>query len=203
MAKRVLILFAHPALQKSRVNRKLIATVRSLENVTVNDLYEEYPDFFVNVKREQELLLGHDVIVFQHPFYWYSCPALVKQWEDLVLQYGFAYGAHGTKLNGKWVLTAITTGGPASAYQRNGYSYFTIRELLTPFEQTVRLSGMVYLPPLVMSGTLAIKNEAEIAAYAALYRSAVESLRDGRFDASEFGQVHYLNEILQAFSAPS
>jgi glutathione-regulated potassium-efflux system ancillary protein KefG len=201
MAKRVLILFAHPALQKSRVNRKLIATVRSLENVTVNDLYEEYPDFFVNVKREQELLLSHDVIVFQHPFYWYSCPALVKQWEDLVLQYGFAYGAHGTKLNGKWVLTAITTGGPASAYQRNGYNYFTIRELLTPFEQTVRLCGMVYLPPLVMSGTLAIKNEAEIAAYAALYRSAMESLRDGRFDASEFGQVHYLNEILQAFPA--
>jgi glutathione-regulated potassium-efflux system ancillary protein KefG len=175
--------------------------VRSLENVTVNDLYEEYPDFFVNVKREQELLLSHDVIVFQHPFYWYSCPALVKQWEDLVLQYGFAYGAHGTKLNGKWVLTAITTGGPASAYQRNGYNYFTIRELLTPFEQTVRLCGMVYLPPLVMSGTLAIKNEAEIAAYAALYRSAMESLRDGRFDASEFGQVHYLNEILQAFPA--
>ena len=201
MAKRVLILFAHPALQKSRVNRKLIAAVRSLENVTINDLYEEYPDFFVNVKREQELLLSHDVIVFQHPFYWYSCPALVKQWEDLVLQYGFAYGAHGTKLNGKWVLTAITTGGPASAYQRNGYNYFTIRELLTPFEQTVRLCGMVYLPPLVMSGTLAIKNEAEIAAYAALYRSAVESLRDGRLDASEFGQAHYLNEILQAFPA--
>ena len=201
MAKRVLIQFAHPALQKSRVNRKLIATVRSLENVTVNDLYEEYPDFFVNVKREQELLLSHDVIVFQHPFYWYSCPALVKQWEDLVLQYGFAYGAHGTKLNGKWVLTAITTGGPASAYQRNGYNYFTIRELLTPFEQTVRLCGMVYLPPLVMSGTLAIKNEAEIAAHAALYRSAVESLRDGRIDAGEFGQVHYLNEILQASPA--
>ena len=111
MAKRVLILFAHPALQKSRVNRKLIAAVRNLEDVTINDLYEEYPDFFVNVKREQELLLSHEVIIFQHPFYWYSCPAIVKQWEDLVLQYGFAYGAHGTKLNGKWVLTAITTRG--------------------------------------------------------------------------------------------
>jgi glutathione-regulated potassium-efflux system ancillary protein KefG len=201
MAKRVLIQFAHPALQKSRVNRKLIAAVGNLEDVTINDLYEEYPDFFVNVKREQELLLSHEVIIFQHPFYWYSCPAIVKQWEDLVLQYGFAYGAHGTKLNGKWVLTAITTGGPASAYQRNGYNYFTFRELLTPFEQTVRLCGMVYLPPLVISGTLAIKTEEEIAAYATLYRRAVESLRDGRFDASEFGHVHYLNEILQSFPA--
>ena len=151
----------------------------------------------MNVQREQELLLSHDIIVFQHPFYWYSCPAILKQWEDLVLQYGFAYGAHGTKLDGKWVLTAITTGGSMSAYQRNGYNYFTIRELLAPFEQTVRLCGMVYLPPFVISGTLELKSEEEIAEYATLYRQAVESLRDGRFAAGEFEHVSYLNEILQ------
>ena len=119
MANRVLILFAHPALQKSRVNRRLIAAVRNMENVTINDLYEEYPDFFVDIKREQELLLSHDIIIFQHPLYWYSCPALLKEWQDLVLQYGFAYGAQWTKLNVKWVLTAITAGGPLSAYQRD------------------------------------------------------------------------------------
>ena len=104
MANRVLIQFAHPALQKSRINRRLIAAVQNLENVTINDLYEEYPDFFVNVKREQQLLINHDIIIFQHPFYWYSCPALVKQWQDLVLEHGFAFGTSGTKLNGKWVL---------------------------------------------------------------------------------------------------
>jgi glutathione-regulated potassium-efflux system ancillary protein KefG len=196
MAKRVLIQFAHPALQKSRVNHRLIAAVKNLENVTINDLYEEYPDFFVNVQREQELLLSHDIIIFQHPFYWYSCPALLKQWEDLVLQYGFAFGTEGTKLNGKWVLTAMTTGGPASTYQRNGYNYFTLRELLTPFEQTIRFCGMVYLPPLVMCGTLAMTKEDEFAGCATLYRRAVESLRDGRFDAAEFARVNYLNEIL-------
>jgi glutathione-regulated potassium-efflux system ancillary protein KefG len=198
MANRVLILFAHPALQKSRVNRRLIAAVRDLENVTVNDLYEEYPDLFVNVKREQELLLRHDIIVFQHPLYWYSCPALLKEWQDLVLQYGFAYGAQGTKLSGKWVLTAITTGGPLSSYQRDGYNYFTIRELLRPLEQTVRFCGMVYLPPFVLSGTLAVKNEAEFNGFATLYRHAIESLRDGKFGAGEFADVNYLNEILQA-----
>jgi glutathione-regulated potassium-efflux system ancillary protein KefG len=196
MAKRVLIQFAHPALQKSRVNRRLIAAVQDLESVTINDLYEEYPDFNVNVQREQELLLSNDIIIFQHPFYWYSCPAILKEWEDLVLQYGFAYGAHGTKLNGKWVLTAITTGGSTSAYQRNGYNYFTIRELLAPFEQSVRFCGMVYLPPFVISGTLELKNVEEIAEWATLYRQAVESLRDGRFDSGEFERVSYLNEIL-------
>ena len=41
MASRVLILFAHPALEKSRVNRRLIAAAQDLENVTINDLYEQ------------------------------------------------------------------------------------------------------------------------------------------------------------------
>ena len=103
-----------------------------------------------------------------------------------MLQYGFAYGAQGSKLNGKWALTAITTGGSTSAYQRNGYNYFTIRELLTPFEQTVRFCGMHYLPPFVISGTFALKNEDEIAGSAALYRHAMESLRDGRFADRRF-----------------
>jgi glutathione-regulated potassium-efflux system ancillary protein KefG len=201
MANRVLILFAHPALQKSRVNRRLIAAVRNLENVTINDLYEEYPDFFVDVKREQELLLSHDIIVFQHPLYWYSCPALLKQWQDLVLQYGFAYGTQGTKLNGKWVLTAITTGGPMSSYQRAGQNYFTFRELLTPFEQTVKFCGMVYLPPFVISGTLAVKDPSEFAGYTTLYQRAIESLRDGQFGPNDFDGVSYLNEILQTSPA--
>jgi glutathione-regulated potassium-efflux system ancillary protein KefG len=196
MANRVLIQFAHPALQKSRINRRLIAAVQNLENVTINDLYEEYPDFFVNVQREQQLLINHDIIIFQHPFYWYSCPALVKQWQDLVLEHGFAFGTSGTKLNGKWVLTAITAGGPTSTYQRNGYNYYTIRELLTPFEQTARFCGMVYLPPFVVSGTFEMTNETEIAGFATLYRRAVERLRDGGFDAAEFPRLTYLNEIL-------
>ena len=150
------------------------------------------------MKREQEILLSHDVIVFQHPFYWYSSPALVKQWEDLVLQYGFAYGAEGTKLKGKWVLAAITTGGSRSAYGREGLNYFTIRELLTPFEQTARFCGMVYLPPFVVSGTFSLRSEKEIANCAAMYRGVIESLRDGQFNAADFQHVTYLNQLLQA-----
>ena len=200
MPNRILILFAHPALQKSRVNRRLIAAVQNLENVTVNDLYEEYPDFWINVKREQELLLSHDIIVFQHPFYWYSCPALLKQWEDLVLQHGFAFGSQGSKLNGKWALTAITTGSSSSSYQRDGYNYYTIRELLTPFEQSVRFCGMHYMPPFVISGTFSFKSEDEIAGPVALYRRAMEGLRDGQFATGDLDRVSYLNEILPSSS---
>jgi Flavodoxin-like fold len=78
MAYRILVLFAHPALQKSTINQQLIAAIRDLENVTINDLYEEYPDFYINVKREQRLLIDNDIIIFQRPFYRYASPAILN-----------------------------------------------------------------------------------------------------------------------------
>jgi glutathione-regulated potassium-efflux system ancillary protein KefG len=200
-SRRLLILFAHPALHKSRVNQLLLSSVQSLPGVTVNDLYESYPNFHVNVAREQALLLEHDVIIFQHPFYWYSSPAIVKQWQDLVLEYGFAYGKNGTQLQGKLVLTAISTGGPNWAYQRGGYNYFTVRELLAPFEQTARLCGMTYLPPFVVPGVLWMQNQDELSAYGSVYRRALEALRDNTLDLSELMKLDTLNQAMDLLSA--
>jgi glutathione-regulated potassium-efflux system ancillary protein KefG len=36
-----------------------------------------------------------------HLLYWYSTPAILKEWQDLVLEHVFAYGHEGTKLHGK------------------------------------------------------------------------------------------------------
>jgi glutathione-regulated potassium-efflux system ancillary protein KefG len=195
-SRRLLVLFAHPAIHKSRVNHLLLSYVQSLPGITVNDLYESYPTFHINVAREQALLLEHDVIIFQHPFYWYSSPAMLKQWEDLVLEYGFAYGKTGTRLHGKLFLTAISTGGPSSSYQRSGYNYFTVRELLAPFEQTVRLCGMTYLPPFVVPGVLWMQDQDELAGYASSYRRALEALRDNTLDLSEIMKLDTLNEAM-------
>ncbi|HEX4200817.1 MAG TPA: NAD(P)H-dependent oxidoreductase [Chthoniobacterales bacterium] len=199
--RRLLILFAHPALHKSRVNQLLLSSVESLSGVTINDLYESYPNFHVNVAREQALLLEHDVIVFQHPFYWYSSPAILKQWQDLVLEYGFAFGKNGTRLHGKLALTAISTGGPSSAYQRSGYNYFTVRELLAPFEQTARLCGMTYLPPFVVPGVLWMEDQAELSAYGSVYRRALAALRDHTFDLSELMKLDTLNQAVDLLPA--
>jgi glutathione-regulated potassium-efflux system ancillary protein KefG len=198
MPGRVLILFAHPAPHKSRINRHLIASVKGLNNVTVNDLYEEYPTFDIDVQREQELLLTHDIIVFQHPFYWYSSPAILKEWEDLVLEYGFAYGAGGTRLHGKLFLTAITTGAPQEAYHRLGFNFFTIRELLAPFEQSAKFCGMRYLPPFVVHEALRRTEEKEVMACAQTYRHLIEGLRDGIFDLNEIERFERINEALSA-----
>jgi glutathione-regulated potassium-efflux system ancillary protein KefG len=198
MPGRVLILFAHPAPHKSRINRRLIDSVKGLNNVTINDLYEEYPTFDIDVQHEQDLLLTHDIIVFQHPFYWYSSPAILKEWEDLVLEYGFAYGAGGTKLHGKPFLTAITTGAPEEAYRRLGFNFFTIRELLAPFEQSAKFCGMRYLPPFVVHEAIRRTEEKEVMAFAQTYRHLIEGLRDGIFDLNEIEKFERINEVLSA-----
>jgi glutathione-regulated potassium-efflux system ancillary protein KefG len=180
--RRLLILFAHPVLERSRVNRRLLAEAREVSGVTIHDLYEVYPALDIDVKREQRLLLDHDVIVFQHPFYWYSTPAILKEWQDLVLEHGWAYGHGGTQLRGKITLNAITTGGPAAAYRRGGYNRFTIRELLAPWDQTAHLCGMRFLAPFAVHAALRLSSDDDVAAARAAYRALLEALRDDRLD---------------------
>jgi glutathione-regulated potassium-efflux system ancillary protein KefG len=191
---RILIQFAHPALEKSRVNRRLIAAVESLDFVTVNDLYEQYPDFDIDVHREQELLLAHEIVVLHHPFYWYSSPALIKQWEDLVLEHGWAYGRTGNALASKQMLNAITTGGRQEAYQETGANRYTIQQLLAPFEQTARLCKMQYLPPFVVHGSLRINDE-EIDAAATRYRELLTLLATGQTTEYATVQAPFLTDL--------
>lgn len=107
---KVLLLYAHPESQDSVANRVLLKPATQLSNVTVHDLYAHYPDFFIDIPREQALLREHEVIVFQHPLYTYSCPALLKEWLDRVLSRGFASGPGGNQLAGKYWRSVITTG---------------------------------------------------------------------------------------------
>lgn len=175
---RVTVLFFHPFQRRSRVNRALWKAIQGVPGVVARDLYELYPEYSIDVEREQETLLGTDVLVFQHPFYWYSCPSLMKEWLDSVLEYGWAYGEGGNKLEGKRWLQAITTGGPESAYHREGYNHFSIIELMRPFEQSARRCGMVPLRPFVTHGS-SVLDDAGLAAQAARYRELLAAIAAG------------------------
>lgn len=196
--KKVLIVFAHPALQKSLVNRRMLAVVEGMKGVTIDDLYERYPDFYIDVKAEQQLLVEHDIIVFQHPFYWYSCPALLKEWLDLTLEYGFAFGEGGDALKGKLALSAITTGGSREAYSREGHNRHEIAELLAPFAQTAMLCGMRYLPPFAVHSVHQLTRPQDIEPHAQRYRRVIEGLRDETIRASQLGDAQRIDEYLSA-----
>lgn len=198
---RVLVLFAHPAFERSRVHRRLVARARELSGVTVHDLYEAYPDFDVDVRREQELLVAHGAIVLQHPFYWYSAPALVKQWEDLVLEHGWAYGAGGDALAGKRLLSAVSTGGGEAAYCAAGLNRYTMRQLLAPLEQTARLCGLDYPPPYVVHGTHRLEPP-EIERAADEYGRFLAALRDDRIDFAAARDLPRLNADLEGILRP-
>jgi glutathione-regulated potassium-efflux system ancillary protein KefG len=197
-ARRVLILLAHPVLERSAVNRRLAAAVTGLEGVTLRDLYERYPTSDIDVAEEQAVLLEHDVVLFQHPFYWYSTPSILKEWQDLVLEHGWAYGKGGDKLRGKLTFNVVSTGGPQQVYQREGRNRFTMREFLAPWDQTAWLCGMNYLAPFVVHGSFRLNTDADVAPFAADYRRTVEALRDGHFDVHRAAQAERLNDDLDA-----
>jgi glutathione-regulated potassium-efflux system ancillary protein KefG len=174
--KRILVIVAHPALARSHANRPLVEAIRHMEGVTVHEIYELYPNFLIDTEREKSLLLQHEVIVFQHPFYWYNCPPLMKEWLDAVLEYGFAYGPEGTALSGKKFQQVITAGGPEQAYCCEGYNHFTMRELLRPFEQTANLCGMEYQEPFVVHDSMKLTHE-QLLVHAENYRQLLHRLR--------------------------
>ncbi|USD65520.1 glutathione-regulated potassium-efflux system ancillary protein KefG [Vibrio sp. SCSIO 43136] len=146
---KVLVIFVHPDPDKSIANKALIRAIEGLPHVTVHDLYAHYPDFFIDVPAEQKLLVEHDIIVFQHPLYMYSCPALLKEWMDRVIEKDFAFG-EGLALAGKKWRCIITTGGAESAFASSGYNKYPLSEILQPFELTASLCRMEWLEPMVL-----------------------------------------------------
>lgn len=176
---KILVLHAHPRPSASLVNRAMLAAITGLEGVTLHDLYAAYPDYAIDVQAEQALLLQHDLFVLQHPLYWYSSPAIIKEWLDLVLENEWAYGPGGTKLAGKALMTATTTGAAAGAYRPQGSARFTLEDLLTPFNQTAFFCGMAWLKPFVIEGGRRMA-QADLSAHVEAYRDLIVDLRDGR-----------------------
>lgn len=183
-ARKILLNFFHPYPTRSHIGRPLRDAAAGVPGVVVNDLYETSPDFFIDVKAEQGRLLAADVVIMQHPMYWYSCPSLMKEWIDVVLEHGFAYGVGGTALAGKGWLSCLTTGGGAEAYTHEGSNRFTIRELLAPFEQTARLCGMRYLQPFVVHGSGRL-GSADVERSCKQYQELIGLLRTGSIESLE------------------
>lgn len=147
-----LVIFAHPAVERARINPVLLGAARAACGAEVRDLYELYPDFTIDVPAEQAALAAARLVVLQFPLYWFSAPAMLKEWTDLVLTHGFAYGEGGRALAGKTLACAFSTGGGAGAFAPGGSHGLAVPDLLRPYEQTARLCGMAWAEPFVVHG---------------------------------------------------
>ncbi|BDY04439.1 NAD(P)H-dependent oxidoreductase [Ferrimonas sp. YFM] len=196
----VLVLFAHPSVHRSEINAKMLRATRQVEGVTTVDLYHEYPDMRIDVDREQKRLLDHDVLVFMFPVYWYSTPSILKEWQDLVLEHGFAYGEGGTALQGKGFVCAASAGGPQHAYREQGYNHFTIRELFRPLEQTALLTGMRYLPPFMLFGARTAVDEDRLPSHLEGWQQMLRQLVAKEIDWDHDEATHTSNHLVEAAS---
>ena len=181
MAK-LIVYYAHPGNKYSHANAAMVERASDVDGITFVDLYAQYPRFDINIDREQQRLLDHDVILFQFPMFWYSTPALVKEWQDLVLEHGFAYGAGGDRLQGKSMMLAVTAAGDRAAYSENGYQHYPIRTFLTPLERTAKLCHMNFIAPYVLFGSLRATEDGRLAEHVMRYGELLESIRDDQFD---------------------
>lgn len=193
--KNILIVFAHPAFTRSYVNSALRRAVEGLEHVTFHDLYSSYPNFLIDVEHEQRLCEAHDVIIFQHPFYWYSTPAIMKEWLDLVLQHGWAYGSRGTALQGKLFLHVLSA-GDRSTYLKEGDNPFSLHHLLSPFCATAKLCKMTWLPPFAVLGAHRGMKQEAVNSHAEDYRRLLIGLRDDRIDLEKALTYKHINSDL-------
>ena len=140
---KILMVVAHPNMSSSLGNKGIIENFRALHpDAEIDDLYKLYPDFKIDVKREQEKLVKADYIILQFPMFWYNAPALMRQWFESVLEHGFAYGSKGKALEGKKLLLSITTGSPTEAYKEGGVQNYTIEDLTKGFHQLANLCSM-------------------------------------------------------------
>ena len=140
---KILVVLAHPNIESSLGNRTIVEKFKSLHpEAEIDELYKLYPDFRIDVKREQQKLLKADYIILQFPMYWYNAPALLRQWFESVLEHGFAYGSTGKALKGKKLILSITTGSPYDAYRVGGVQNFSIEDLTKGFHQLANLCSM-------------------------------------------------------------
>ncbi|WP_083634519.1 NAD(P)H-dependent oxidoreductase [Saccharicrinis aurantiacus] len=192
---KVLILFAHPAFHKSNVNKVMVDGLSATDSVTFHDLYQAYPDFDIDIEREQELLSQHDCVIFHYPFFWYSNPALLKEWQDLVLTHGWAFGSKGNMLKGKLFFTAITAGGPKASYTNDSFNGYTIQQLIAPLLQSAMLCKMITLPPFIVYGTHAIELP-EVMKQKRIYSELLRQLAEDEFEVEAALEYEDLNDYI-------
>jgi glutathione-regulated potassium-efflux system ancillary protein KefF len=148
----IVVFYAHPYPHYSRACATLLEAIADLPSLQVRSLYDIYPDFDIDPDAERAVVDGAKLVVWMGPFYWYTVPALLKHWFEVVLVKGWAYGPGGTALRGKDCLWVATTGWEDETFTPPGEYGPSFETFVAPVEQTARFCGMNWLPPFTVHG---------------------------------------------------
>lgn len=148
--KRILVILAHSDISTSIVNKRFAQEFELYESVTVKDIKSLYPNYEIDVEKEQDDLRAADKIVFQFPLYWFNSPAILKEYIDKVFDFGFAFdmdenGYVSKELRGKEFMLAVSAGGEEKLYSADDAT--SIQKCLTPFYETAKFTGMSVQEP--------------------------------------------------------
>lgn len=100
--KNILVVSGHTDLNNSVANKNILNRLKEIiRNIEYDILSDLYPNYVIDIAKEQEKLLNADIIILQYPVFWYSMPSLLERWMEEVFQHGFSHGSTGDKLKKK------------------------------------------------------------------------------------------------------
>ena len=145
--KNVLIVSGHTDLKNDSVaNKQIIEDLKDLlPDAETSILDELYPDYKIDIEKEQEKLEKSDIIVLQFPLFWYGMPSIMKKWMEDTFKHGWSHGSTGDKLQGKKLIASFTAGAPEEAYQKDGLMGYEIEDYLPAIKSMCGLCGMEFL----------------------------------------------------------
>lgn len=153
--KKILVVSGHPDYKHSVANRAILDEFhRLVPQAEIVYLDAEYPDFNIDVEREQKRLVEADTVVFEFPFWWYSAPSLMRRYFEQVLTHGFAYGSEGRALHGKKLIFSFTTGAGEDAYSVEGYQHYDMDAFIPQFRALSNLCGFEWKEPVISYGMM-------------------------------------------------
>ncbi len=141
--KSTVVIYGHPHYADSHSNKAILNVLaQEVPEAGVVNLMELYPDYKIDVAKEQARLKEADVIVFEFPIFWYGMPSILDRYVEEVFTYGFAYGAKGNALQGKKLLISFTAGVAKKEYSPEGKQHHSMDEYLLKINSTAALCGL-------------------------------------------------------------
>jgi putative NADPH-quinone reductase len=167
------LLYAHPYAHHAPLEQQVLQTVQHWPGIALRQLYQLYPDFYIDVALEQKMLQHSTAVILHYPMQLGLPPALLIQYLHKVLHYGWAYGKDGAgqatqALQGKklWLVTHAVA-------SRHDLDPCYLQSMLSPLHQLALCCGMQWQQPLMLPN---LTDAAVVDSATLLFRQGLEQL---------------------------